>query len=124
MSLECFLNVSIVYRKITWSGRLAQIQSYLKYFRVLSRDQSKCKENKSVVHEVSRKEKDVNQYVNFLYFNNFIHNLLNYSSSLRAIILHYAWCKLCFPRMHCFKNNKISLYWNISNPNERRLFRL
>ena len=49
----------IVYRKITWSGRLAQIQIYLEFSRVLSRDQSKCKGNYSVAHKVGRKAKDV-----------------------------------------------------------------
>ena len=50
---------NIVYRKITWSGRLAQIQIYLEFSRVLSRDQSKCKGNYSVAHKVGRKAKDV-----------------------------------------------------------------
>ena len=53
------LHSSIVYRKITWSGRLAQIQIYLEFSRVLSRDQSKCKGNYSVAHKVGRKAKDV-----------------------------------------------------------------
>ena len=55
---------------------------------ILSRDQSSCKGNYIVVHNAAcRKEEDDNEQVSLLHFNRYIDNLLNYSSSLRTIIL-------------------------------------
>ena len=51
--------MNLAYRKVTWSGRLAQIQMYPGFSRVLSRDQSRWKGNYSAAHKVGRNAKDV-----------------------------------------------------------------